>query len=117
MTTAFKVIDEIADDLAAKAVSPEEFAAAANPYIEAVSRQQRSNAFWTGWLAGAQTDPRRIEAATDMVDRARSVTAEDVHQAAQKWLVKSRAWRGRIVPDPAMPPPAPQAERSTPPTP
>ncbi|HET9159805.1 MAG TPA: insulinase family protein, partial [Caulobacteraceae bacterium] len=117
MKLAFDTIDAITEDLAAKTVSADEFAAAANPYVEAVSRQLRTNGFWTGWLAGAQTDPRRIEAASNMVDRARAVTAEDVHRAAQTWLVKSRAWRGRIVPDPAMPPPAPQAERTLPPTP
>jgi zinc protease len=109
MAEAFKAIDDIADDLAAHEVSAEEFAGAANPYFEAVARQVRTNGFWAAWLAGAQTDPRRIKAAADFVDRARSVTAADVHRAAQTWLVKSRAWRGQIIPDPAMPPPPPPA--------
>jgi predicted Zn-dependent peptidase len=105
MAEAFKAIDDIADDLAAHEVSADEFASAANPYLEAVSRQVRSNSFWAAWLAGAQTDPRRIKAASEFVNRARSVTAADVHKAAQTYLVKDRAWRGQIVPDPAMPPP------------
>jgi zinc protease len=113
MALAFRTIDDIAQDLADKPVSVEEFASAANPYVESVNRRMRTNSFWAGWLAGAQSDPRRIEAASTMLERARAVTAQDVYKAAQTWLVKSRAWRGRIVPDPAMlPPPGPQAERT-----
>jgi zinc protease len=109
MPDAFKAIDEIAVDLAARPLTPDEFAAAAKPYVETVNRQTQANPYWLGWLAGVQTDPRRLKAAAGAMARAQSVTREDVQRAAKTWLVAGKAWRGQIVPDPAMPPP-PQAD-------
>jgi zinc protease len=101
LASVFEAIDRIAADLAAHELTREEFALAANPYAETVSRDMQNNSYWLTWLSGAQGDPRRLAAAVGAAERARSVTPADVHKAARTWLKKDRTWRAQIIPDPA----------------
>jgi zinc protease len=97
----FSDLDAIAADLAAHEATADEFSRAQSARIAQANRNQRNNAWWMHYLAGAQTDPRLLGFATREMSEISSVTAADVRAAAQRWLVKGKSWRLKITPNAA----------------
>ncbi len=58
----FRDVDKIVADLAANPPTADEMTRAKKPYLERLSKNQQTNEFWAGQLAGAQTDGRRLDA-------------------------------------------------------
>jgi zinc protease len=55
------------------------------------------------WYGGALTSGLSIEDIRSWPDRIRAVTAEQVRDAAQKWLDKKRSVTGYLIKDPGGP--------------
>jgi zinc protease len=68
------------------------------PRFEAVKRDMASNGFWIAALSGAQADSRRLEFIRTLASDYRTITAEDVHAAAKRWLKPETAWKLKVVP-------------------
>ena len=94
----YAAIDAIAADLAAHAVTADELQRAVRPEVEAAARSQQQNEYWLVGLAGAQTDPRRLDYIRQTLPRLSSVSAADVQRVAQKWLRADRAFRIEVTP-------------------
>jgi zinc protease len=99
---AYVAIDAIAADLAAHPVSADELDRAVRPEVDAASRSQQSSGYWVALLAGAQTDPRRLDYIRQTMPRLSGVTAADVQRVAKRWLRPDRAFRIEVLPDPSV---------------
>ncbi len=94
----FKDVDAITADLRAHDISADELERALKPALDDLERRRQTNGYWLNALAGAQADPRRMEAIRTSVDQVRGVTAADVRRMAATYLVDSKAWRLEVVP-------------------
>jgi len=100
ISTFYDVVDHVADDLKSKPVSATELERARGPRVEDIQRQQQTNEYWLALLAGAQSEPRRLDVIRTTIPDLQQVTAEDVQNAAQTWLVESKAYMVVVVPAP-----------------
>jgi zinc protease len=100
MPLFFDAVRAIAADLRAHPVAPDELERGRKPALEDLIANQQTNGFWTGYLAGAQDDPRRLEVIRDMVPTLKAVTAADVQAAANRYLGDGKAWMLEITPAP-----------------
>jgi zinc protease len=98
VTRFYTVAEEIARDLAAKPVSADELARNAGPIREQVSRALTGNLFWMYLLEGATRDPRVVRSALTIERDTAEVTAADIQQLAQRYLVDTPRWSLAILP-------------------
>jgi zinc protease len=89
----FADVSRIAAGLREKEVGADELERARKPRIETVERSMQTNEFWLGQLAGAQADPRRLDAIRTAVSDLRRVTPADIRKAAQDYFLDDKAWR------------------------
>ena len=62
-----------------------------------------TNEYWLAALAGAQTDPRKLEAIRTSVAQLEGVTADDIRREARAYLVDAKAWKLEVRPQTATP--------------
>jgi len=98
ISTFYDVVDRVAADLKSKPVSTTELERARGPRIEDIQRQQQTNEYWLALLAGAQRDPRRLDVIRTTIPDLQAITAQDVQNAAQTWLVDTKAYMVVVVP-------------------
>jgi zinc protease len=98
----FDEVHKLAQDLRTKEVSPDELTRATLPRIEQVKRARETNDYWVGVLAGAQTDPRRLDAVRTQITQLQQITRADLLKAAQKYLIPGKAWELEVLPETAM---------------
>ena len=89
----FADLQSIAAELRTTDVTPDVLERAKKPRIEALEKSMATNEYWRDALAGAQADPRRLDALRTAEPQLTSVTAADVRKAAQKWLRDEAAWK------------------------
>ncbi len=68
------------------------------PAVDDLQRRRETNEYWLAALAGAQTDPRKLEAIRTSVAQLEAVTADDVRREAQAYLVDTRARKLEVRP-------------------
>jgi zinc protease len=95
---AIAEIEMIAANLAKGPIWESEVTRITGPRVEAVKREMAGNAFWIAALSGAQADSRRLEFIRSLASDYQSITAEDVHAAAKRWLKPEAAWKLKVVP-------------------
>ncbi|HEY1427110.1 MAG TPA: insulinase family protein, partial [Caulobacteraceae bacterium] len=98
----FADIDKIAADLRSTPVSADELERAKKPAIEALEKARATNEYWLNGLAGAQTDPRRLDMLRSAEAGLERVSAADVEKAAQAYLRGASAWKLEIRPKAAV---------------
>lgn len=94
----FGVIDEIAAELAAGAISADELERARRPIIEDFSRTLEDNNYWLGIVSRAQSDPDLLARHRSTVADYEAVTIADLTAAARTYLAPRRAYRIAILP-------------------
>jgi zinc protease len=110
----FVDVAEIAADLRDKPVSADELERAKKPAIEALEKAAATNEYWLDGLAGAQADPRRLDALRTAEANLLRVSADDVQKAARTWLRDDTAWKLEIKPKTAVAAAAPAPATATP---
>ncbi len=95
--TVGAVISEILE----KPVSPDLFERARKPTLERYADWRKRNPTWVGIVDAAQTQPDRLQRFRDSEARFRSITADDVWQAAKQFLLKEKNYTFRVLPKPA----------------
>ncbi len=110
----FADIANIAADLRDKPVTADELERAKKPAIEALEKATATNEYWLDGLAGAQTDPRRLDALRSAEPNLESVSADDVQKAAKTYLRDDTAWKLEIKPKTAVAAAAPTTAAATP---
>ncbi|OYW88276.1 MAG: peptidase M16, partial [Sphingobium sp. 32-64-5] len=96
----YKLMDEIAADLAANPVGNDELQRTLAPMAQLLARASTGNAFWMSQLEGATQDPRIITAMQTMMRDTLQVTAEDLRVLAAKYLVKDKSYSVTVLPKP-----------------
>lgn len=94
----YDTVAKIAADLRAQPPTADEMKRAVLPRIEALGKAMQTNEFWLSSLDGVQTDPRRLEVTMNQITQLRSITADDVQKAANKWLDPAKEWKFQVVP-------------------
>lgn len=113
--TFFQMAREIAADLAARPVDPDELRRAVAPTAQLIARLASGNTFWLQQTEGATLDKRRLAAIDTLASDIVRTTPAEVQQLAARYLVPSRDWTMVVVPESlaagaaaaALPPPAP----------
>jgi len=91
-------VEKIAADLRANGPTADEMKRAVLPRIELLTKALQTNEFWLQGLEGAQTDPRKLEVVLNQIDQLKSITADDVKAAANRWLIPAKEWRFQVTP-------------------
>lgn len=94
----FKLVREIAADLAANPISADELSRSMGPLIQYVVRSSTGNTFWLNQLAGATVDPRRIKAVDGIGRDLSGITPDQLQQVAARYLSPDRDWSMAVVP-------------------
>ncbi|MBX5190470.1 insulinase family protein [Rhizobium sp. NZLR3b] len=94
----YALVDEIANDLRAHDVSPDEFARAREPIVETLKHQRQSNEYWIEYLRGAQTDARRLDRIRDNLSGYDKVTAGDIREFAKTYFSPEKFWKFEVLP-------------------
>jgi zinc protease len=94
----FSDVAAITADLRDREVSADELERARKPAVDDLERRRQTNEYWLNALAGAQADPRRLDAIRSSVAQLSAVSAADVREVAQAYLVDARAWKLEVKP-------------------
>jgi zinc protease len=94
-----KVIDEVIADLSTNPVRAEDLERVKTQLIAEAVYAQDNQATMARWYGGALTSGLSIEDIRSWPDRIRAVTAEQVREAAAKWLDKKRSVTGYLIKD------------------
>ncbi|MDQ0562316.1 zinc protease [Rhizobium mesoamericanum] len=94
----YALVDQIANDLRSRDVSPDEFARARGPIIETLKHQRQNNEYWIEYLRGAQTDPRRLDWIRDNLSGYDKVTPGDIRAFANTYLSPENFWKFEVLP-------------------
>ena len=92
-------IRQIAADLRDKPVSADELERAKKPRIDQIEKARATNEYWLGNLAGAQTDPRILDATRSVIAGLERVSAADVQRAARTFLGDDKSWTLLVKPE------------------
>jgi zinc protease len=96
----YDTVAKVVTDLREKGPTADEFERARKPELDSLERAVETNGFWSGFLAGAQTDERRLELIRQARPRLEQVTVADVQRVAQKYLTDTKAWKLVVTPRP-----------------
>ncbi len=99
----YKALSDITAAMAAQGVTADELERARKPRVETITKAMQTNEFWRSGLAGAQTDPRRLDLIRQAISGLQAVSAADVQAAARTYLTDSRAWRMTVQAAPGVP--------------
>ncbi|HEX4196851.1 MAG TPA: insulinase family protein [Caulobacteraceae bacterium] len=94
----FSDVAAITADLRDKPIGDDELERAKKPALDDLERRRETNEYWLNALAGAQTDPRRLNAIRTSIAQLQHVDAADVQQMAQTYLLDSKAWKLEVKP-------------------
>ncbi len=95
----FKVVKDIATDLATNLVSKDELDRATKPLQEQVTRASSGNQFWMLELKGASNDERRVTALRRYLRDIASTTPEDIKTLAAKYLKPESGFGIVVLPE------------------
>src|SRR6185503_13088910 len=96
----YDTVAKVTTDLKEKGPTADEFERARKPELDSLERAVETNGFWSSFLAGAQTDERRLRLIREARPRLERVTAADVQRVARKYLTDERAWKLVVKPQP-----------------
>lgn len=94
-----QVIDGVIADIAQNPIHAEDLERVKTQLIAEAIYAQDNQAVLARWYGGALTTGLSIEDIRSWPDRIRAVTAEQVREAAQKWLEKKRSVTGYLIKD------------------
>jgi len=94
-----QAIDEVISDIGQNAVRAEDLERVKTQLIAEAIYAQDNQATLARWYGGALTTGLSIEDIRSWPGRIRAVTAEQVREAAQKWLDKKRSVTGYLIKD------------------
>jgi zinc protease len=95
-----QAIDRVISDVIRNPARAEDLERVKTQLIAAAIYAQDSQATLARWYGGALTTGLGIDDIRDWPDRIRAVTAEQVRDAAKKWLDKKRSVTGYLIKDP-----------------
>jgi zinc protease len=111
-----RVVVDVAGDLSAKGVTPDELDRAKNPIQTAILETERTNGYWMTVIGRAQEKPEVLDWARSRQADYQAISKADIDALAKAFLSPDLA--SRVIIHPALPrnaPPAPNAKVPPPP--
>ncbi|WP_217429831.1 insulinase family protein, partial [Sphingomonas bacterium] len=96
----FQLSREIAADLAARPIPPDELQRIMRPMAQYIVRASTGNQFWLGQLGGATYDPRRFDATRRIAQDFVAITPAELQATAAKYLRPDKDWTMAVLPKP-----------------
>lgn len=97
----YNAIEELAADLRNGEIDDDEMQRARQPLLEQIEDAMESNGTWLGWLDGSFDDPSRLENIRSITEDYRSITRDEIIEAARTWLDPEAEFRVTILPNEA----------------
>lgn len=94
----YKLVREIAADLAARPVSGDELRRTLAPMSQMLARASTGNAFWMSQMEGSTRDPRYVTAMKTMPGDLLSVTPDELRALAARYLVDAKSYSVEVLP-------------------
>jgi zinc protease len=94
-----KVMDQVIADVAQNGIKAEDLERVKTQLVSAAVYARDNQAEMARWYGGALTAGLSIDDVLAWPDQVRAVTAEEVRDAARKWLVKDRSVTGYLIKD------------------
>ncbi|MDB5690997.1 MAG: insulinase family protein, partial [Alphaproteobacteria bacterium] len=94
----FRTARAIVAEMAAKPVTPDEFARAINPVLTGLERARRTNGYWLGAMQEWSRRPERIEQVRNLVSDYKSMTAEEVRKDVAAFVTDAPDWSMLVLP-------------------
>ena len=94
----FQLSREIAADLVAHPIPPEELGRILRPMAQYIVRASSGNQFWMLQTAGGAFDDRRLDATRHLAEDFVSITPEQLQAVAAKYLTPDKDWALAVVP-------------------
>lgn len=94
-----RVAREIAADLVAKPIEPDELRRALVPTAQLVARRSSGNPFWMQQTEGGTTDPRRLAAVTTLATDYTRTDPQELQALAIKYLSAGKDWTMIVLPE------------------
>jgi zinc protease len=91
-------VDAVIAEILEKPVAADLFERGRKPTLERFADWRRRNGTWIGIVDEAQTQPARLQRFRDNEAQFKSITAEEVWQAAQRFLLKDKSYTFRVLP-------------------
>jgi zinc protease len=98
LETIEKTVDAIVAEIIAKPISTDLFERARKPTLEKYRDWRKRNGTWTGMVAEAQTKPAELDRFRANEQTFRSITADDLWKAAQRFLKDKPSYIFRALP-------------------
>jgi zinc protease len=97
-----QAVDAVIAEIRAKPVTADLFERGRKPTLERFADWRERNGTWIGIVDKAQTQPVRLQRFRDNEKQFKSITAEEVWLAAQKFLREDKSFTFRVLPQPAV---------------
>ncbi|MEP7348764.1 MAG: insulinase family protein [Sphingorhabdus sp.] len=94
----FAFANEVAADLAANPVSPDELQRAVEPVKQSIERASSGNTFWLNNLKGATYEPARFSALGRLYSDYSNVTPARLQELAKRYFVADKSWKLVVSP-------------------
>ncbi|MCB2015354.1 MAG: insulinase family protein [Sphingobium sp.] len=94
----YKLVNEIATDLAANPISDDELRRTLAPTRQLLMRASTGNAFWMNLMEGATQDPRYVTMMQSIGRDMLGGSAEDLRMLAAKYLVTDKSYSVVVLP-------------------
>ncbi len=95
----YDVVAKIVSDLKQVPISEDELTRARNPAVVKLAQLMQGNSYWAGMLAQSQSEPRFLDLLRQGPTNLMAVSAADIEQAANRYLVDDNAFKVMFWPE------------------
>ncbi len=99
VTSFYEFAAEVAADLKANPISPDELKRAVEPVKQYIDRASSGNSFWLQYLQGGAYDPRKFKSLGHLYTDFNEVTPARLQQLAQAYFRDDKAWKLVVEPE------------------
>jgi zinc protease len=94
----YDAVTKITQDLKSSAVANDELDRARTPALAKLTQAQQTNSYWLGSLSQIQSDARHLDLVRQSLINLQAVSAADIQQAANRYLVDAAALTFMVEP-------------------
>src|SRR5262249_15634850 len=107
-----QVMDQVIADVARNGIRADDLDRVKTQLVSSTIYAQDNQAEMARWYGSAVTAGESIDDVMGWAENVRSVTSDQVREAAQKWLDKKRSVTGYLIKDTSAAPAKPEEKRS-----
>ena len=94
----YRTVDEVVDEISSGKLTDDVVERARSPLVKSLEKGRLGNGFWAGAVVDLQSEPRGLEAIRTQISHVRSITRQELIEAARAWLKPGERIEIRILP-------------------